>query len=177
MKAAADLQIEGLQEKKNVEDIQDSIANYQDTMANQTLSDKLLDSNHDVQYLDSNIDEPNNKIQYFDVALDQETDYSSTMPDFKIGNFEKNEDGSYSCDKCEYKNIRPSHLKKHILGKHLGVKFKCDLCEREFSSKSNLLIHIQSKHEGKKYRCEECNVEFIHPAMLSQHRAKYHKYL
>ena len=79
MKAAADLQIEGLQEKKNVDDIHDNIAIYQDTMTNQALGDKLLDSNHDVQYLDSNIDKPNNKIQYFDVALDQETDFSSTI--------------------------------------------------------------------------------------------------
>ena len=177
MKAAADLQIEGLLERKNVDDIHDNIAVYQDTITNHTLSAQYLESNNDVQYLDPNNDEPNNKIQYFDVALDQETDFSSTIPEVKIENFEKNEDGSYSCDRCEYKNKRPSHLKIHMLGKHLGAKFKCNLCEREFSSKSNLQIHMQSKHEGKKYRCEECNVEFIHPAMLSQHRAKYHKYL
>ena len=148
MKAAADLQIEGLQEEfKDVEDVENGLDNsfiHQQARTEQ-ISEQLEDSDNDIQYLDSNIDEPNKKSK----SYDQESDYSSKMPEFKVGDFEKNPDGSHSCDECEYKTKYSEHLKKHKLGKHLGVKFKCDQCDKVFSTKSNVQKHKRSKHEGK----------------------------
>ena len=95
--------------------------------------------------------------------------------DTRINISNKNSDGKFACDKCEYSTNRSSHLKTHIKGKHEGVKFMCDKCERQFSVKSNLQAHQHSKHEGKIYSCGECHFETGASAMLSQHKAKYHR--
>ena len=89
------------------------------------------------------------KFQIFCLNPSQASDFSSKLPIFKIGNFEKNEDGSYSCNECEYKTKSPGSLKRHKLGKHQGAKFECDLCKCEYSQKSSLQTHKKSKHEGK----------------------------
>lgn len=147
LKAATDLQIEGLQEFKNVDDSIDKSYSYQHTKKDQ-IREQFKESKIYIEYSVSNFDEPDNKSQFFELALDQESDHSSIMTNFKIGNFEKNADGSHSCDECEYKTKYSGHLKKHKLGKHLGVKFKCDQCENEFSTRSNVRKHTKSKHEG-----------------------------
>merc|ERR1712150_141974 len=95
--------------------------------------------------------------EVFDVDIYQESSDSSSLHNFKIGNFERSADGKFSCDKCEYKTNISWNLKTHQLGKYEGVKFKCNQCHREFSQKSNLQTHIYSKHEGKKYSCDMCN--------------------
>ena len=138
MKAAAELQIEGLQENKISDDNHEHIDNDQHDQTYQTLV-------HDDEYSHS-YSEP--KPKEFDVALHQEFNDSSTLQ--HIANFERNADGKFCCNECEYKTNYSKDLKKYKLGKHEGVKFKCDQCNLEFSVKSNLLRHIHSKHEGGK---------------------------
>jgi len=162
MRAATDLQIEGLQNRKKDENIHENGIDYQ-----------KINTNEDYSYYS-----PKTKHQEFDLTTKQNTiDSSAVLPAFKTRHFERKGDGSYFCDKCDYKTTILSNLKSHILSKHEGVKFKCDQCFREFSSKTNLQTHIHSKHEGKKYTCEQCTIEFSSPAMLSNHKTKHHRYL
>ena len=158
MKAAVELQIEGLQENKVAEDI----VNHQEL--------KIYE--HEDSYY-----QPETKDQEFDVTLNQNVNNSvDDLYHFKTQNFERKDDGNYMCDECEYKTTSLGNLKTHKLGKHEGIKFKCSQCPREFSARSNLHNHIRSKHEGKKYTCEKCFMEFTHPPRLSEHKAKHHKY-
>ena len=161
MKAAADLEVEGLKEYKSHEESHEDVVNYEE-----------LNTNEDSYY------QHETKHKQFDLAVYENTnDSSNVLPNFRTGHLERNENGSYSCDECEYKTVNTDHLKRHILGKHEGVKFKCDQCPREFTTKTNLQTHVHSKHEGKKYSCEQCSIEFTHPSSLSKHKTKYHKYL
>ena len=137
MKAATELQIEGLQENNIADDNQEHIDDDQHDRTYQT-----LDNDHEFSYFGS---QPTPK--EFEVALHQESNDSSTLHHLSFANFERNADGKFCCDECEYKTNYYKDLKRHKLGKHEGVKFKCDQCDREFSQKSNLLRHIHCKHE------------------------------
>ena len=163
MKAAGDLHIEGLQEKKSSADINKYDVDYQE----------LNTKEHEDSY-----HQPDTKQQGFAVALNENLKNSSiVLPQFKNQYFERNHDGSYMCDECEYKTTSIGNLKAHRLGKHEGIKFKCAQCPREFSAKSNLQAHIHSIHEGKIYTCEQCPMEFTRTTKLSEHKAKYHRYV
>ena len=137
MKAATELQIEGLQENKITDDNQEHIDSDHHDRTYQT-----QDNDGEYSYSGS---QPIPK--ELGVTLHQESNNPSTLLHLNIGNFERNYDGKFCCDECDYKTKFSGDLKKHKLGKHEGVKFKCDQCDREFSQKSNLLRHIHCKHE------------------------------
>ena len=104
-------------------------------------------------------------------AQEEEEKYFET----RVTNLNRNADGKFSCDRCEYRTKNSAHLRAHKIGKHEGIKFKCDQCDRQFSSKTNLQAHQHSKHEGKIYSCKECSFESSASASLSQHKAKLHR--
>ena len=138
MKAAADLEIKGLKESKGVvEDNHENIDNIQNLKTNNAYYD-LEDENAYYKQ------ETNYRV--YDVEVNQDPTHSSVLSELKIGNFERKEDGFYSCDECEYKTNKSNNLKRHKLGKHQGVKFKCDKCSCEFSQQGHLQTHIKSKH-------------------------------
>ena len=132
MKAAAELQIEGLQENKMADD------NQEHTNQHTT----YLDNKDGYSYSGSE-----ERQEEFDLAPYQEINESSTLNDCKVENFERNADGKFSCDVCEYKTNKSWNLKVHKLGKHEGIRFRCDQCNQEFSQKSNLHTHVKSKHQ------------------------------
>ena len=135
MKAAADLQIEGLQERETV--VEDNHKNI-DKIQNLKTNNEYYDLEDENAYHKQETNYP-----VYDVEVYQEPTDSS---EFKIRNFERKEDGYYSCDECEYKTNKSNNLKRHKLGKHQGVKFKCDKCSCEFSQQGHLQTHIKSKH-------------------------------
>ena len=168
MKAAQDLQVEGLQQKKNDE----SVKHYQDIKNNDEI-------HHGFEAQQKSYSKKEIKYNHesFDVALYQEPLESPSLINLQTSNFEKNGDGSYFCDECDHQTTNVFNLKRHKLGKHVGVRYKCGECDREFVRKDNLQTHKQSKHEGKRYSCEQCGSEFSHPANLSKHRSKSHNLL
>merc|ERR1711909_208068 len=154
MKAAQDLQIEGLQENKKTKDAIKYSDKYQD---NKNMDFK---SHFEVK----------NKYQNNEngLALYQETDEYSTDTWLQA-----TADEYHSFD--EYKTTDPNNQRRYKQGNNLGFRIKCDQCDREFSRKDNLQTHIQSKHEGKKYSCDKCGSEFGLPTSLSNHTARMHK--
>ena len=134
MKAAAELQIEGLQENKMAEGSQEH--------SNQkTTKYQALGHGEDYSYSGSGA-----RQEEFDLAPYQE----STLNDFKVGNLERNADGKFSCDECDYNTNKTWNLEVHKSAKHEGRKFRCDQCHQVFSQKSNLNRHAKLKHEGNK---------------------------
>jgi len=168
MKAAQDLQVEGLQEKRKEE----SMKYYQDTKNND-------EECHRVKTQEKSYSgyETKRNHESFELALYQEPFESPSFISLQNSHFEKNADGTYFCDECDHQTTNVFNLKRHKLGKHEGVRYKCDECDREFVRKDNLQTHKQSKHEGKKYPCEQCGSEFSHPTNLSKHKAKSHNVL
>ena len=81
----------------------------------------------------------------------------------------------FSCDQCDYQTNHSTHLKRHQLGKHDGVKYSCNQCDRQFVRKDSLKEHQSSKHEGKVYSCNFCDFTCSYSSKLSHHNTKNHK--
>jgi len=151
MKAAQDLQIEGLQEKKSNKDSMEYPDQYGDI---KNISDFEVGNDY--------------KKNENGLALYQETDEYST------DNWgQATVDEYHSLDR--YNTKGSNNQSRYKEGSHMGVRFKCDQCEREFSRKDTLQNHVKSKHEGKRYSCDKCGSEFGSPTSLCNHRARMHK--
>ena len=74
----------------------------------------------------------------------------------------------YPCGQCEYQATEKSALNKHILSQHEGVTYSCSFCHYQASYKDRLKHHIESKHEGKKYLCK-CEKQFNLYCSLRKH--------
>ena len=83
----------------------------------------------------------------------------------------------FSCDICDKKYSRSSHLKEHKASKHEGTRFSCDKCDaKSFSSAAHLKKHKDSKHEGIRYPCDQCNARpFTQIGNLRTHQASAHE--
>jgi len=60
------------------------------------------------------------------------------------------------------------------MGLNDSSRFSCDQCDRDYSTKSNLQSHVHSKHEGRRYYCDECDYDAGATAKLSQHKSRFH---
>jgi len=173
MKAAEDLQIEGLQEKNKSPNKFELTVEYGHTNTNSVYSgyNEILLTDDDILY---DMDTHTENSQH-DRELDHKTNMSSNIGPLQNSTFEKKSDGKYSCPKCEYQTTYSNSLRRHNLAIHERVRFKCNQCDSEFTVETNLQRHKQAKHEGKKFICTDCDLEFPNSTSLSRHRAKAHK--
>ena len=77
---------------------------------------------------------------------------------------EEEENGIFSCDKCDFVAITKQLLKKHKRYKH-NANNRCDLCERQFTCKSEVDKHKRGNHYGKlAYDCSLCDfkAKYLH---------------
>ena len=167
MEAAKVLQIQVLNE--NRKPVPDHYEDYKDLITSDEVN---LERELDLVNHDSETSVGEFSPQFYNEQQEQPR-YLETQKSY----FDRNNDGKYSCDECDFQTKNVSNLRIHKTGKHDGIKFECDQCDRQFSTKTNLQTHKYSKHEGKRYSCEQCKFESSHPASLSQHKAKMHKYL
>jgi KRAB domain-containing zinc finger protein len=80
------------------------------------------------------------------------------------------EDGSYGCDKCDYKCKKAHRLKFHIDTVHLGVKTHlCELCPAAFATKNTLNKHILSHTDERNFKCKFCEKAFHTKGNLETH--------
>ncbi|KAJ3644956.1 hypothetical protein Zmor_022652 [Zophobas morio] len=98
--------------------------------------------------------------------------------------FQDNDIEWVKCDRCSYKTIFPSHLKRHLRVKH-PAHYRCSLCK--FSTtvvarfKNHILnAHISSKHvaadspQEKNFKCVSCRFETEDNEKLKEHILKKH---
>ena len=85
-----------------------------------------------------------------------------------------------TCDICERRVVKASHLKHHKQVKHEGIPYKCvpcspgnmfecDICSQRFSSNHNMKEHQSSKYEGTKYQCDSCDYQTGYLIDISKH--------
>lgn len=89
-----------------------------------------------------------------------------------------------SCDHCNYKTIRKSHLSSHIKSKHLPKNprsNKCSKCGSCFSWRSDLRRHSkfcgqtnELKYKLLRYSCEHCNYKINQKSDLVKHLQAKH---
>merc|ERR1740128_937627 len=85
------------------------------------------------------------------------------------------QEGSYSCDQCEYTSKFSSGLRHHQKTKHKGIRYPCDSCDYNATTIGNLKQHKQSKHEGIRYPCDHCDYAATRQGDLKRHKQSIHQ--
>ena len=88
---------------------------------------------------------------------------------------ERQENGKFACNRCEFQSVRRSDVKRHRDSVHLCVKYKCNECTMEYTSKAQVNAHVDSAHRGQVNQCEQCNKIFSHPNSLRFHVRQSHE--
>ena len=81
----------------------------------------------------------------------------------------------YSCDKCENKYSRSSHLRRHIKAKHEDIKYTCEFCDFQTKIQYHHKMHFEESHVGIRYYCEHCNYEAPRKSSLKRHNERKHE--
>lgn len=80
----------------------------------------------------------------------------------------------HSCQFCDYKTQKSSHMKRHELT-HTGKKYKCHDCPKSFSELTKLRTHQNSKHQGQaRYKCDKCSRTFSSKGGIMYHQQTKH---
>lgn len=79
-----------------------------------------------------------------------------------------------SCEICNKKFARRSHLTTHSII-HSNLKpFLCEYCKKPFSNSSNLLRHQKLHKEERQFTCVDCNKKFSQKIHLQKHMLHIH---
>ena len=78
----------------------------------------------------------------------------------------------FPCDKCNFKTTTETHLKQHMMRRH--VIFACDICNFETPKKHTLRDHLRFIHYGITYDCELCSKRFTGKNSLREHMIQNH---
>lgn len=81
---------------------------------------------------------------------------------------------NHSCQFCDYKTQKLSHMKRHELT-HTGKKYKCHDCPKSFNEIGKLRTHQNSKHQGQaRYKCDKCSRTFSSKGGIMYHQQTKH---
>ena len=84
------------------------------------------------------------------------------------------QDGTFSCNGCDWKGQTRDGQLKHHMSKHEGERLFCDECGVSYSQTNNLFAHKKTKHMGDKFSCTVCAFKTSHPSSLSRHMKLMH---
>ena len=115
-----------------------------------------------------------------EITIKEETFYAhldETIVDpklSKLGKFEKQENGQYNCDICDYSSDNRKHVFVHKMSKHVKLKFECDVCENIFTDPRSLKKHKVHAHEDVRYECDLCERTTSTAYHLASHKRRKH---
>ena len=89
--------------------------------------------------------------------------------DNKIEAWHQGLESTFSCEQCDNKYSRSSHLRRHIKSKHDCLKYACDHCDFQTTIQYHLKKHIEELHEGIKYICNLCEYKATRKSNLKRH--------
>ena len=79
-------------------------------------------------------------------------------------------DKPFTCDECNYKCSRSSHLERHKR-RHTGEKpYECEECDWRCTQSGNLEIHKRTHTGEKPYECDECGFRCTTSGWLKTHK-------
>jgi len=100
---------------------------------------------------------------------------TTTKTDLKKHIQGKHEGIKYPCPHCDYKTGWNSDLKAHMKNKHEGIKFSCDKCDFVTGYSSYFRNHVKEKHEGVRHYCDQCNFNTGNLSYLKVHKQTKHE--
>ena len=79
------------------------------------------------------------------------------------------------CSLCDYRATHPTHLTRHYLHKHEGVRYPCSQCDYQATWPGSLQKHIQNIHDDKTvYSCDLCDYTGINKESFQRHTRNKH---
>ena len=105
----------------------------------------------------------------------KESGYDGSLLSIHMPKIQRQSNGKFSCDQCEYEAVRRNDIKRHKESVHLGLKYKCNECTIEYCSEYQVKAHINSVHNGILYECNLCEKKFTQPGNLNVHKTRVHK--
>jgi len=81
----------------------------------------------------------------------------------------------YPCSECDFVAKRKGHLKIHVNTVHLGVRYPCNKCEYRAKSRGDLRTHRLGVHEGVRHPCDQCDYKATTRGALNRHRESIHE--
>lgn len=88
----------------------------------------------------------------------------------KDGKSAENEVG-FNCNRCDFKTLVKSHLKRHVEAKHTGIRYDCNECDFQTAYSKDVRRHKMSIHHNgiKPFKCPECEYKSATQEYLSAH--------
>ena len=105
----------------------------------------------------------------------KDTGYDGELLSINMPKIQRQSNGKYSCDQCEYEAVRRGCIKRHKESVHLGAKYKCNECTVEYGTEYQIKHHINSVHNGQFFICDICEKKFNQPGTLNIHKKRVHE--
>ena len=85
----------------------------------------------------------------------------------------------YKCTQCDLKTLSKSHIKRHMIWKHSGIRYDCGECNYQTAYKKSLKRHKWGAHQiiaESALTCAQCDNKYPFDSqdLLSQHIKKHH---
>ena len=115
---------------------------------------------------DSNVDPDGNIDRFEDENITERGENNNTNNEETFESSKLNQ-----CDICTKKFKTVTHLKRHIMRVHEGIKkFQCDSCGKKFVEKKDLTKHVLCVHENiRNFLCDKCDRHFATNDQLKRH--------
>ena len=178
---AAELGIDGLHDKVNIESDPDvlindsfdmnSIHNAEEDSPESDTDNELVETLVEMEAENDSIYETNEAVAEKNMK-DVHPEEVTVNP--CVQKVEWNSSKFFQCDKCEFLTVYKVSLRKHTLFRHDGITHPCTICESVLSCKASLKTHIKAKHEGVRFPCDLCDFKATSLSLVKKHMTKTH---
>ena len=153
LKAAKELQINGLDEKRNAietKQISDIPNTFFEKIDHRSQADDAHADSSQVDGSQAGLVSENSMVNEYYSESDEyfagEEPYEE--PDMFLPSKETEVDRKWACDKCDYATSQSGTLSRHKKTKHQGLRYSCNWCDTQYAYPGNLRIHLKREHSN-----------------------------